>query len=228
MPSNNNPEIVGKLYLDNVKSVGGCPKKVVGDRGTENSDIAAFQRYFRRNGIDESAGENSFLYGKSVSNQRIEAYWSQLRKSCTAWWMNFFKDLIEAGVYDTTNHIHSECMKFVFTTLLQRELDVICDTWYSHRIRNTNTTDATIRPAGRPDVICFTYTDNYLHSVNQQDIGLLYNNLQQGNIGKSYTCSTEFFELANILMNENNLNEPTNAQEGLNLFTMLCQIFFSI
>ena len=39
-------------------------------------------------------------------------------------------------------------------------------------------------------------------------------------------CSTEFFELANILMNENNLNKPTNAQEGLSLFTKLCQIFF--
>ena len=27
-------------------------------------------------------------------------------------------------------------------------------------------------------------------------------------------------------MNENNLNKPTNAQEGLSLFTKLCQIFF--
>ena len=109
-------------------------------------------------------------------------------------------------------------MKFVFTTLLQRELDIICDTWNSHRIRNTNTTDATIRPAGRPDVIYFTCSDNYLHSGNHQDIELLYNNLQKGNIGKSCTFSTDFFELAeltNILMNENNLNEPTNAQEGL-------------
>ena len=125
--------------------------------------------------------------------------------------MNYFKDLLEAGVYDTTNYIHSECMKFVFTTLLQRELDVICDTWNSHRIRNINTTDATIHPTGRPDVIYFTYGDNYLHSVNHEDIELLYSNLQQGNIGKSYTCSTEFFELANILVNENNLNELTNA-----------------
>ena len=117
--------------------------------------------------------------------------------------MKFFKDLTEAGVYDTTNYIHSECMKFVFTTLLQRELDVICDTWNSHRIRNTNTTDATIRPAGRSDVIYFTYSDNYLHSVNHQDIELLYN------IGKSYTCSTEskfiFESLSNIFfaMNSN-------------------------
>ena len=68
MPSNKNPEIVEKLYLDYVKSIGGCPKKVIGDRGTENSYIAAFQRCFRRNAINESAAENSFLYGKSVSN----------------------------------------------------------------------------------------------------------------------------------------------------------------
>ena len=31
MPSSNNSEIVGKLYLDYVKSRGVCPKKVVGD-----------------------------------------------------------------------------------------------------------------------------------------------------------------------------------------------------
>ena len=36
------------------------------------------------------------------------------------------------------------------------------------------------------------------------------------------------FELANILMNENNLNEHTSAQEGLNLSKKLCQIFFSL
>ena len=46
VPLNNNPNIVGKLYLDYVKSIGGCSKKVVGDQGTENSYIAAFQRYF--------------------------------------------------------------------------------------------------------------------------------------------------------------------------------------
>ena len=103
MSSNNNPDIVGKLYLDYVKSVRRAPKKINGDRGTENLYIAAFQTYFRRDNIYESAAENSFLYGKSVSNQRIEAYQSQLRKCSTNWWMNFFKDRIETSV----NDIHS-------------------------------------------------------------------------------------------------------------------------
>ena len=94
---------MGKLYLDYVKSVRCAPKKINGDRGTENLYIAAFQTYFRRDNIYELAAENSFLYGKSVSNQRIEAYQSQLRKCSTNWWMNFFKDRIETSV----NDIHS-------------------------------------------------------------------------------------------------------------------------
>jgi len=39
------------------------------------------------------AGDDSFFYGKSVSNQRIEAWWSILGKDCTSWWIDVFKDL---------------------------------------------------------------------------------------------------------------------------------------
>ena len=111
MSSNNNPDIVGKLYLDYVKSVRRAPKKINGDRGTENLYTAAFQRYFRRDNIYESAAENSFLYGKSLSNQRIEAYRSQLRKCCINWWINFSKDRIETGVYDINSYrIYEICI----------------------------------------------------------------------------------------------------------------------
>lgn len=51
----------------------------------------------RRNHGDSMAGEKSFLYGKSVENQRIEAWWGFLRKSIADWWMRFFKDLTDSG-----------------------------------------------------------------------------------------------------------------------------------
>lgn len=41
--------------------------------------------FFRKEGTDSMAGEKSFLYGRSVSNQRIEARWSFLRKNETDW-----------------------------------------------------------------------------------------------------------------------------------------------
>ncbi|XP_067052296.1 uncharacterized protein [Acropora muricata] len=67
--SNNNPRIVGKYFLDCVAQVGGTPRICRGDAGTENVNIAAMQRFFRRNAADAFRGDKSFLYGKSVSNQ---------------------------------------------------------------------------------------------------------------------------------------------------------------
>ena len=60
-PSNNNPRIVARYFLDCVKQLGGVPRTIRGDRGTENVNIG--------NGRDSIAGERSFLYGRSVSNQ---------------------------------------------------------------------------------------------------------------------------------------------------------------
>lgn len=45
----------------------------------------SFFFFFRKEGTDSMAGEKSFLYGRSVSNQRIEARWSFLRKNETDW-----------------------------------------------------------------------------------------------------------------------------------------------
>ena len=39
------------------------------DLGSENSHLAFVQPFLRRNGVDCYAGELSFRYGRSVSNQ---------------------------------------------------------------------------------------------------------------------------------------------------------------
>ena len=53
------------IYFFNV----GTAKIIRREKGNENLNVAAIQRYFRRHGNDSMAGEKSFLYGKSVSNQ---------------------------------------------------------------------------------------------------------------------------------------------------------------
>ena len=91
--SNNDQRIVARYFLDCVKQVGVVPRCVRGDRGTESVNICALQHFFRRDRTDPMAGEKSFLYGRSASNQRIEAWWSFLRKNATDWWINFFKKI---------------------------------------------------------------------------------------------------------------------------------------
>ena len=76
------------------------------DNGTENVRIAAIQRFFRREAVDAFAGEKSSMYGKSVSNQRIEAWWGQLRRDGMDWWITFFKDMRDNGLYCDDSIIH--------------------------------------------------------------------------------------------------------------------------
>ena len=55
-PTNNNPEVITKFYLDAVKQVGGLPRKGRSDDGTENSIVAAVHTFLRSSHSDEVAG----------------------------------------------------------------------------------------------------------------------------------------------------------------------------
>ena len=71
--TNNHPGIVASYFINCVQNVGGTASVIRGDMGTENVIIAAIQRYLRHEDGDSWSGEKSFLYGRSVANQRIEA-----------------------------------------------------------------------------------------------------------------------------------------------------------
>ena len=124
--SNNDPSIVCRKFLDEIISVGVVPRKVIADRRTKNVLVASMQRFLHRNDHELSGGiDATFQYGKSISNQRFEAFWSQLRRSCTDWWIRYFRQLVDIGEYDITENVQVECMKFVCMRLIQQELDQI-------------------------------------------------------------------------------------------------------
>lgn len=72
--TNNHPGVIARHFLDCVKEVGGTASVVRADNGTENVRVAAIQRFLRHEARDDWSADKSFLYGKSVSNQRIEAW----------------------------------------------------------------------------------------------------------------------------------------------------------
>ena len=61
-PSNNDPSIIAQYFVDCVRQIGGTPRMIRADCGTENVCVAALQRFFRRDGNDTMAGDKSFLY----------------------------------------------------------------------------------------------------------------------------------------------------------------------
>ena len=224
--SNKDPQHVCEHFIGTCLEINGIPRKVVGDRGTENVYLAASQRFLRRNHFDTNAGEKSFQYGRSVSNQRIESWWSMLRRSCTNWWINYFQDLISQGYYDTTDSVHIECMRFTHGPILATELTQLTVTWNSHRIRPSINHEPIIRPAGRPNVLYYIPEEtvrNYKYDIDLNDIEVI-RQLCCNNVTNNLLCSNEFFELATILMQENNFIMPKNHTDAFVLYQELLRL----
>lgn len=125
---------------------------VRGDRGSENGNLAAIQRFFWRSMNDDFAGDKSFMYRKSATNQRIEALWGRLRQGCAEWWITFFKGLRDSGWYYDDDIIHCECLKFCFMDVIQSELHSAALEWSVHRIQPSSNVES---PSGKPDVLYF-------------------------------------------------------------------------
>ena len=117
LPSNNNPKIIGSLYLNYVIQSKVTPKIIRADRGNENTVVAGLQRYFLRS---TDSGNSCFMFGSSSANQRIEAWWSIMRRSRMNWWMN-------VGHFDWSIGYHVDALRFCFMGLIQSELDDIVE-----------------------------------------------------------------------------------------------------
>lgn len=215
-PTNNDPMITAQYFIDCVQQLRGLPRVVRGDCGTENIHIAAVQRFMRRNGGDNMAGEKSFLYGKSVANQRIEAWWSFLRKSNTDCWIRFFKDFSDLGHFDNRNIIHVECLRFCFMGLIEEELYKVAQNWNLHKIRPCNAET----PPGRPDTLFFPPGEagatDYKKDADENDLEVAENLC--GERCHPLGCSLAFVSLTELIMEDNNLYLPQDPNEAASLY----------
>ncbi|KAG5876634.1 hypothetical protein JTB14_005050 [Gonioctena quinquepunctata] len=64
--TNNDPAIISGYFMNTVESLGGCPKMIRTDMGTENGYVEQVQNFFG----DRNLGA-IFIYGRSTANQRI-------------------------------------------------------------------------------------------------------------------------------------------------------------
>ena len=101
--SNKNPRFIAWHYLNAVQQLGGVPKLMRSDKGTENVVVRDLQRLLRWDNVDSLAGSKSFIQGKSSSNQRIESWWSKFREGGGGWWINFLKIFVTQALTLTTH-----------------------------------------------------------------------------------------------------------------------------
>lgn len=113
--TNNDPSVIAYYYLSAVKKLGFCARTLRTDCGTENGIMASIQCGLRNT-------LRAHIYGKSQHNQRIESWWSYLRKMRTQWWIEFFADMEQAGLLNIDCDDHVECLRYCFMDLIRNDL----------------------------------------------------------------------------------------------------------
>lgn len=225
-PSNKNPRNIAYLFLELIERLQGVPKIVRADRGTENSLVRDIQIALRQHHNDSFRAERSFLYGRSTANQRIEAWWSQLKRLSGHEWINFFKDLRDAGIFDTSDDIHIECARFAFMSLIQRDFSRIAEMWNQHRIRRQPNVEC---PPGKPDVMYFL-PEVYDTRDCKRHLHYSAAEIQQVKTEycepfPAYGCSSEFEEvLTDLIGDVNRYALPSTREEAFDIFCTLVEI----
>ena len=217
--SNNDPKIVAQYYLDYVRQSSATARIIRGHRGTENGNVAAIQRFFRRDSEDDFSGEKSFIYGRSTANQRIEAWWGRLRQGCADWWMEYFKNLRGSGLYNDKKVIQRGCLRFCFMDLIQDELNRVALEWNLHRIRPSTNLES---PSRKPDILYFLP-----ELKGAQDYCTPIAETMCATRPRAKGCCPTFRELAEMIMEDERLDTPSTIVEARQLYFILLDLFWT-
>ena len=103
-------------------------------------------------------------------------------------------------MFDLSDEVNKECLRFSFCGILQDELDEIMKAWNQHRIRMTRTSEGS---NGVPDVMYFLPNrygkENRRNEIEDTDLLLSRDFISEP---PYYGCSNQFAELTCIIINE--------------------------
>ena len=194
--SNNNPEVIGSLFLSTVKELQIIPRCIRCDRGSENVIVGGIQRYFRRNHMDETSGQRSFRYGPSTR-------------------------LCENTPFDPSLTYHVECLRFCFIGLIQTELDETAKLWNNHSIRKSKNSEC---PPGKPNVLFFSpeiqNSSSYGMPLSDNDYQIAKHFVIEPTL---FGCTDEVAELVTIVAKDNNIDKIENVSVAKHLFLLTIQ-----
>ncbi|KAG2467481.1 PPR21 phosphatase, partial [Polypterus senegalus] len=218
--TNSKPEVVAGYFISAVIELGGCPKIIRSDLGTENVHVNRLQRFLRE---DENGtlSEPAILQGRSTANQRIEWWWGFYRRQNVDYWRDLFLEFQSVG--DFNGHVVDKgLIQFCFLDVIQRELDTVVRMWNNHRIRPGGSGRDLFH--GRPFLMYqapeLYQAQDYLHPVDYDKLDII---VEEGVcIWKTgIPCDPDLHELCVLLMEEHHLESSYTALEAARLYREL-------
>lgn len=168
--SNQTAVSVNKQYLEMVRSTGQIPKLIRSDKGTETVLIARSHILLRRATNSTLSFERAYSFGKSVKNQRIEAWWNILTDGQTESWKQYFGRLENEDLFQE-DKIDVACLQFVYMDMLRIHIHRFVDIHNNHPIQKQAKRDHYL-PTGKPFEMYF-YPEseiNYSRPVDEKTL----------------------------------------------------------
>ncbi|KAJ7443041.1 hypothetical protein B0H11DRAFT_2251105 [Mycena galericulata] len=151
VPSNRYAAVVGVIFLECAKKLGGIPVQVSTDHGSEIRDAFAFQTALREMFVPDllHALIPSWQCLPSPRNITIESGWRPLFYTWGANILEFYNAGLFDGFFEAGNPLHENTASWLWFPLVQRSLDRFCLQQNNHRVRKQ--TDKILPSGGSPD-----------------------------------------------------------------------------
>ena len=134
----------------------------------------------------------------------------------------FFKDLRDFDLYNDSDPVQVDLIRFCFMDILRNVLHKIAKMWNQHIIASSKAMENN-GSRGRPDVMYLLPhlfdTNNCKQEIDRPEVNEFYDNSTM-NV-KDY--SDEFGEFASTVMRELGLSKPSNVKEAFDLYVKLLQ-----
>jgi len=206
--------VVAYYYMTAVEKFGGCPQLLRTDCGTENVKLAALQSLLRQ------TSSTTHMYGTSPANQRIEAWWSHLRRGRTQWWLDLFASFTNSGTFHTGHVLETDCLRFCFMNLLRQDLREAVIQWNTHRIRPSRGARC---PAGIPDELFFLPPAPAINCLDT-NLPVIDVNLAQVLVTPTICADEDFGNHLMTLCQQHGWSAPANVDEAAVLYRHLQQL----
>lgn len=131
-----------------VRSTGKIPKLIRSDKGTETGLIACSHTLLRQASKPNLPFEKAYFFGKSVKNQRIEAWWNILTDGQTESWKQYFARLESEDLFQE-DKIDVACLQFIYMDMLRIHILRCVDIHNNHSIHKQAKRDHYL-PTGKP------------------------------------------------------------------------------
>ncbi|XP_063063721.1 uncharacterized protein LOC134456267 [Engraulis encrasicolus] len=219
--TNSNPCVIAAYFTQAVSKLGGCPKILRSDHGTENVHANRLQTFLREDDTGEVHGPPCVIQGRSTANQRIESWWGMYRRQNVDYWRDVFREFQATGDF-SGDFIDKGLVQFCFLKIIQDELDTVVQMWDSHRIRpGRNGRDLYHgKPAMMYNVPELYHAQDYLHPVEVDKINtILGEDICQWKT--DIPCDIDLHDLCLLVMEEHSLTRRPGADGAIRLYKHL-------